>query len=218
MFQRLLRPRVGENAADRGGLAEDGLQPAIDRIEAGGETTAIRQIVTRLEALPPARARFLAGFAYVMSRAAQADFQITDAETRLMESALVEHGGLDEAQAILVVEMAKLEARRNGATADYLVTREFARLAGDDEKLAVLRCCFLVSAADQSISAEEASVVNEIARELQVEPHDLNRIRAEFVEQLSAIQALRRLEREGVPGGESGETGESPSGRPPTPG
>jgi hypothetical protein len=39
-----------------------------------------------------------------------------------------------------------------------------------------------VSAADQSISAEEASVVNEIARELHVEPHELNRVREELAE------------------------------------
>ncbi len=183
MFQRLLRgiPAPGpEHAAT----------PATDT---GAETAAVRSIVARLEALPPERARFLAGFAYVMGRAAQADLEISDAETQLMESAVVEQGGLDEAQAILVVEMAKLEARRNGATADYLVTREFARLASLDEKLAVLRCCFLVGAADQSISAEEASVVNQIARELHVDPHQLNEVRREFVEQLSAIQALRRM-------------------------
>jgi uncharacterized tellurite resistance protein B-like protein len=186
MFERLLRSLPGTGAASAAAPRSGG--------DAAGETAAIRQIVARLEALAPERARFLAGFAYVMSRAAQADLEISEAETRLMESALVEQGGLDEAQAVLVVEMAKLESRRYGATADYLVTREFARLATLEEKLAVLRCCFLVSAADQSISAEEASVVNEIARELHVDPNQLNQVRQEFVEQISAIQALRRME------------------------
>ena len=37
------------------------------------ETATARQIVARLDAMPPAEARYLACFAYVMSRAAQAD-------------------------------------------------------------------------------------------------------------------------------------------------
>jgi len=185
MFERLVRSFPGAGAVPGA--------PRASSEDAASETAAIRQIVARLEAMAPERARFLAGFAYVMSRAAQADLEISDAETQRMEAALVEQGGLDEAQAVLVVEMAKLESRRNGATADYLVTREFARLATLEEKLAVLRCCFLVSAADTSISAEEASVVNQIARELHVDPHQLNRVRREFVEQMSAIQALRQM-------------------------
>src|SRR3954454_6522895 len=75
------------------------------------ETATARRIVARLEALPPAEARFLACFAYVMSRTANSDFDISDGETQLMEQFSVEHGGLDQAQAVLVVEMAKLQAR-----------------------------------------------------------------------------------------------------------
>ena len=57
----------------------------------------------------------------------------------------------------------------------------------------MLRCCFAIGAADGTITAEEASVVNEIARELDIERDDVNAIRAEFHEQLSAVQALRRV-------------------------
>jgi len=162
-----------------------------------GETATVRRIVARLEALPPERARYLASFAYVMSRAAEADLEISDEETALMERFVVELGGIDEAQAVLVVQMAKLQARMQGATEDFLVTQEFARLATDEQKLAVLRCCFAVGAADNSISATEASVVNEIARELDVSREQLNAVRAEFLEQLSAIQAMRRLNEPG---------------------
>ena len=186
MFERLLR------AIPRTVPAEEG---AADPV--AGETATVRRIVARLEAMPADRARFLAGFAFVMSRAAHADLEISDAETALMESALVGQGGLDQAQAVLVVEMAKLESRRNGATADFLVTREFARLATLDEKLAVLHCCFVVSSGDGSISSVEASVVNQIARELDVELNLLNQVRAQFVEQISAIQRLRGMGRDG---------------------
>jgi uncharacterized tellurite resistance protein B-like protein len=161
------------------------------------ETDTVRRIVARLEALPPERARFLAGFAYVMSRAAHADLDISAAETEVMERYVAQLGGIDEAQAVLVVEMAKLQARQHGGTEDFVVTREFARIATEEEKLAVLRCCFVVGAADNSISADEAAVVNEIANELDVSREQLNQVRAEFVERLSAIQAMRRLNQPG---------------------
>lgn len=186
MFHRFLRP------ADATPAEADAPRPA-PRESVVGETATVRRIVARLEALPPAEARFLAGFAYILSRAAEADLEISEAETRVMEQALMDLGDLDEPQAVLVVEMAKLQARAQGATEDFLVTREFARIASDEQKLAVLRCAFLVAAADDSISAEEATVVNEIARELDVPRPALNAVRDEFVDRFSAIRAMRNL-------------------------
>ena len=158
------------------------------------ETATVRRIVARLEALPPEEARYLACFAYVMSRAANADFDISDDETRLMERFAVEQGGLDEAQAVLVVQMAKLQERTQGGTEDFVVTREFHAISTPEQRRALVRCCFAVEAVDGTISAEEASVVNEIARELDLERDEVNAIRDEFHEQLSAVQALRRAE------------------------
>jgi uncharacterized tellurite resistance protein B-like protein len=160
--------------------------------DSAAETATARRIVARLEALPPAEARFLACFAYVMSRAANADFDISADETALMERFSVEYGGLDTAQAVLVVEMAKLQARAHGGTEDFVVTREFRSISTPAQRLALLRCCFAIGAADSSISAEEASTINEIARELDLEIADVNLVRSEFHDQLSAVQALRR--------------------------
>jgi uncharacterized tellurite resistance protein B-like protein len=156
------------------------------------ETATARRIVGRLEALPAAEARYLACFAYVMSRAAHADLHISDDETALMERFAAEYGGLDPAQAVLVVEMAKLQARHHGQTEDFVVTREFRSISTLEQRHALLRCCFAIGAEDGTITAEEASVVNQIARELDVEAPDVNRIRAEFHDQLSAVQAVRR--------------------------
>jgi tellurite resistance protein len=178
-------------------------RPAVDpRLPAGdaapplpdsaAETATARRIVARLEALPPEEARYLACFAYVMSRAANADFDISAEETALMEQFAVESGGLDEAQAVLVVEMAKLQARSQGGTEDFVVTREFRSISTPEQRRALVRCCFAVAAADGTIGAEEASVVNEIARELDLEPSEVNTLRKEFHEQLSAVQAVRR--------------------------
>lgn len=178
-------------------------RPAVDpRLPAGdaapplpdsaAETATARRIVARLEALPPDEARYLACFAYVMSRAANADFDISAEETTLMEQLAVQSGGLDEPQAVLVVEMAKLQARSQGGTEDFVVTREFRSISTPEQRRALVRCCFAVAAEDGTIVAEEASVVNEIARELDLEPNEVNILREEFHEQLSAVQAVRR--------------------------
>jgi uncharacterized tellurite resistance protein B-like protein len=160
--------------------------------ESAAETATARRIVARLEALPPDEARFLACFAYVMSRTANADFDISADETQLMEQFAVQHGGLDQAQAVLVVEMAKIQARVNGGTEDFVVTREFRSISTPAQRLDLVRCCFAIGAVDGTISAAEAGTINEIARELDLELNDVNAVRAEFHDQLSAVQALRR--------------------------
>ncbi len=157
------------------------------------ETATARRIVARLEALPPETARYLACFAYVMSRAAHADLHISEEETAVMESFAVKYGGLDEAQSVLVVQMAKLQARAHGQTEDFVVTREFRDISTMEQRHELLRCCFAIGAEDGVITAEEASVVNQIARELDVERDDVNEIRAEFHEMLSSVQVLRRV-------------------------
>jgi tellurite resistance protein len=160
--------------------------------DSAAETATVRRIVARLEALQPEEARYLASFAYVMSRAANADQDISDDETALMERFAVKSGGLDPAQAVLVVEMAKLQARSQGGTEDFVVTREFRSISTPEQRRAVVRCCFAVAAVDGTIGPEEASVVNEIARELDLEAHEVNAIREEFHEQLSAVRAVRQ--------------------------
>lgn len=160
-----------------------------------GETETVRRIVARLETLPAERARYLAAFAYVLARAAESDLDISAAETAVMEGALVDLGGLDTAQAVLVVEMAKFQARAKFGTEDFLVTREFAGFATDEQKQAVVRACFVVSAADDEISSDEAQTINEIAYELGIERPALNAIREEFVDKFTAIRAARKLAR-----------------------
>ena len=155
-----------------------------------GETETVRRIVLSLEAMPPDQARYLAGFAYILSRAAEADMDISAAETGAMEKMVVEYGGLTEAQAVIVVEIAKTEARLHGGTEDFLVTREFTRLATEEQRLALMRCCFVVAAGD-SISAEESAVLSEIANELNLDDQQIAAIRGEFTDQFAAVQAMR---------------------------
>jgi uncharacterized tellurite resistance protein B-like protein len=152
---------------------------------AAAETAAVRRIVARLEALPVDQARLLAGMAYILARAAYADLDISDAETATMESELAAYG-LDQAQAVLVTEMAKLQEKTAGATSDFLVTREFREHASVDQRLVLLRACFRVCLADNQISGSESSVLDEIANELGLDPTQSRPIRAEFAEKFSA--------------------------------
>lgn len=160
---------------------------------AEGDTATVRRIVAKLEAMPAEQARLVASAAYTLARAAHADLHISDEETAVIERELYANGSLDEATAVLVTEMAKLQARTVGGTEDYVVTREFAALATDQQKADILRASFTVSAASGSISAEESAEVNQIAQEIGLDPSVVSGIRAEFHERISAVQEVRRI-------------------------
>jgi uncharacterized tellurite resistance protein B-like protein len=161
--------------------------------DGAGDTATVRRIVAKLESMPPEQARFLAAAAYTLARAANADLDISDEETAAIERELQEHESIDEATAVLVTEMAKLQAKTVGGTEDYVVTREFKALADESQRIVVLRACFAVMAAGGTISAEETAVINEIAVELDIDDATLNAIRADYHEQLSSVQQIRRV-------------------------
>ena len=174
--------------------AADTAEAALTAAEtATGDTATVRRIVAKLVSLAPERARLVASAAYTLARAANADLDISDAETAIIEGALQERGSLDEPTAVLVAEMAKFQANTVGGTEDYVVTREFAALATDQQKADMLRACYVISAASGSISAEESAEVNQIAKELDLDPDVVSAIRGEFHELLSSVQEVRRI-------------------------
>ena len=155
------------------------------------ETESIRRIAAQIEALPIEQRRFIAGFAYVLARAAHADLEVSDAELRYMEKAVVEVGHLTEAQAVLVVEMARNMAELYGATDDYVVTREFANNSTREQREDLLRTAFAVGAADDSITAAESAELNQIGKELGFRADEVDALRNEFRDKLAVIQAMR---------------------------
>jgi len=155
------------------------------------ETESIRRIAGQIEALPIEQRRFIAGFAYVLARAANADLDFSEAELEYMEGAVVEVGHLSKAQAVLVVEMARNMTELYGATEDYVVTREFAKNSTREQREDLLRTAFAVGAADDSITAAESAELNQIGKELMFRADEIDAIRNEFRDQLAAIQAMR---------------------------
>ena len=158
-----------------------------------GETDTVRRIVAELEQMDPEQRRFLAGFAYVLARAAHSDLAIGDDEQSLMEQIVTDIGGLTESQAVLVVQIAKHQTELYGGTEDYLVTREFKGRATDEQKRQVVEACFAVVAADHQITAQEYAEMTQIADELDLTKEDLNVIRNQYRDHLVAIQRMRGI-------------------------
>jgi uncharacterized tellurite resistance protein B-like protein len=153
------------------------------------ETATVRKIIAELDHLDQEQARYVAAFAYVLSRVAHADLKISDEETRVMERIVTDVGGLPESQALIVVQMAKTQTLIFGGTENYLVTREFNRLADRDKKLALLRCLFAVSAADDHVSTAEDAVIRKIANEMLLDHKDFIAVRREFRDQLGVLKS-----------------------------
>ena len=158
------------------------------RTAATSETETVRRIVQKLDQLPEDQARYIAAFAYLLSRAARADLVVSADETAVMERIVTQEGGLPEELAPIVVQMAKTQNQLFGSTENYLVTREFERIATYEQKLALLECVFAVTASDQNITSVEDHAVKQIASELKLSHSDYIRARSRFRDHLSVLK------------------------------
>lgn len=141
------------------------------------EFAPLRETLAALDHLEPDRARYLAAFAYLLGRVAHADQHVSPDETDAMAALVREHGQLPDDQAMIVVQLAKTSNLLFGGTANFLVAREFSALATYDQKLALMRCLFDVSAADEAISIAEEGEIHRIASELRIDQPDLVALR-----------------------------------------
>ncbi len=148
------------------------------------DTEGIRRISSELDALPLEARRFVSVYAYVLARVARTDPGFSDAERVFMEQAVVEVGQLSGPQAALVVQSALGFGALYGATEDYVVTREFARVATREQCEALLQTGFAVSAADDHVSQSEVAELNEIGAELGLDPDEVEAIRRTALERL----------------------------------
>ncbi len=151
------------------------------------EFAPLRETLEALDHLEPDRARFLAAFAYLLGRVAQADQQVSAEETQAMEGLVRDQGALRQDQAMVVVQLAKTSNLLFGGSANYLVARQFAELATYEERLALMRCLFAVAATDEAISMAEEGEIHRIARELRIEQTDLVSLRLSYRRQLPGL-------------------------------
>lgn len=156
-----------------------------------GDTATVRKIVAQLETMEPAKARYLAAFAYILGRVAHADLEISEAETLKMEEVIRRLGHLPEEQAVLVVQIAKSQNRLFGHTENFLVTREFARISSAEQKQELLDCLFAVSAADESITSAEEVQIRQIASELGFSHRQFVEARQVYSQHREVLKSLR---------------------------
>lgn len=152
------------------------------------ETDSVRKVVEALDHLDETHARYVAAFGYILGRVAHADLKISPEETAAMEQVIRERTGLPESEAIIVIQMAKTRAQLFGGTENFLVTREFDRMATREQKLALLDCLFAVAAAEGHISVTEDNEIKQVSQELHLDHPEFIAVRSRWKEQLSIFQ------------------------------
>ena len=167
----------------------------VDRPEED-EFAPLHETLEALDHLESDRARYLSAFAYLLGRVAHADQHVSREETSAMEALVREHGQLPHDQAMIVVQLAKSSNLLFGGTANFLVARQFYALATYDQKLALMRCLFEVSAADEAISTAEEGEIHRIANELRIDQPDLVALRVAHRRHLPGMSSEKPFRRE----------------------
>lgn len=151
---------------------------------------SVQRIAAQLDQIPPDSARFLAAFAYVLTRVAHADLEIDDAETAEMARRVAELGDLPAEHAALAVEIAKTQSLLHGATQHYTVTREFREISSVEQRRQLISCLFAVAAADGSVSSTENDEIRAIGDELGLSRGEVAAVRARYRDKLAVLQGM----------------------------
>jgi uncharacterized tellurite resistance protein B-like protein len=159
-----------------------------DARDEAGDTETVRRIAARLDGLAAERRTYVAAFAYVLVRVAQADLKIEESESRTMERVVAETSGLGAAESALVVEIAKSQSRLSGGTDNYTVTREFRRVSTPEQRLALLDCLYAVAAADETVTTLESTEIAAIAEELGLARSDVTAVRSRDRDKLGVLR------------------------------
>lgn len=151
-------------------------------------TEVVARIGAALATLPRERARVLAAFAYLLGRVAHADHDLTPEETASMQAILIEFGNLTVDQATAVVALAQHDSLRHRGTEDFRVAQEFAGIASEDEKQALVRCLFALSASDEDVVVAEDNEIRRITQELKIPHADFVKARETVRDRLAVLK------------------------------
>lgn len=165
--------------------------------DAGRGSGALDAMADALEHMDPSEARYIAAFAYLLSRVAHADHDVSDAERASVERVLIDHSGLAPDRAGIVAALATSQMIHVRGTEDFLVTQEFARIASREQKRALLDGLYAVGAADASIVTLEDNEIRRIASEIGLEHSDVVEIRARYRDRLAVLKRVEPRPSEG---------------------
>ena len=160
----------------------------VDVDEGKSDVDALDALEEALSHVPPEEARRVAAFAYLLSRVAHADHDVSDAERAAMARLLVDRAHLAQDQADIVIGIATSKIVHVRGTQDYLVSREVAARATVEEKRALIVGLYAVCAADGLISTIEDNDVRRVASEIDLEHHDVVDIRARYRDSLGVLK------------------------------
>ncbi len=160
----------------------------MDREVRGHEFDSLEAIEKALPGVDASRRRHVACFAYILTRSARADQQVTDEEARAMERLVGQHAGIPAGKAAEAVRLAALQGRRSGGTDDFVVTRKFDAIATHADKLALVDALFAVTSVDASIVTIEDNEIRRIANELKIEHADYIAIRSKHLKNLAVLK------------------------------
>lgn len=160
----------------------------MDREVRGHEFDSLEAIEKALPGVDPSRRRHVACFAYILTRSARADQQVTDEEARAMERLVGQHAGIPPEQAGEAVRLAAIQGRRSGGTDDFVVTRKFDAIATHADKLALVDALFAVSSVDATIVTIEDNEIRRIANELKIEHAEYIAVRASHLKNLAVLK------------------------------
>ena len=162
--------------------------PPMQQSQASRDSDTLHRISQAIDKLPAEQAKYIAAFAFILGRVANADFDISEEEIAEMERIVERVGGIPEDQASLVVEIAKGQHKLFGATENFVITQEFNRIANRVQKQALLHCLFAVSSSDHSISVREDNEIRAICKELRLDHADFIATRSTYKEHLSVLK------------------------------
>lgn len=158
--------------------------------ETQAESPYLRKVLDSLNSLPEDQAKYIATFAYILGRVAQADLEISEEETRSMEKTVRDLAGLDPDLAALIVQIAKSQNVLFGGTENYLMVREFKKMADKNQLESLMHCLFAVAGADNEISHVENEEIRVISKELGISHQDFIEIRLHYRDKLSILKNL----------------------------
>src|SRR5215212_5998612 len=139
----------------------------------------VDSIASVLDRLDHGRARYVAAFAYLLGRVADADHTISAEERNVIVRLVGDEGSLGPGEATAVVSLALDEFRRVGGTHNLIVARAFTALATLEQRLGLLRCLFAVSAADQSVVVRKDKEIKLVSLEQQIDDDYCSQARTE---------------------------------------
>ena len=154
------------------------------------QNTRLAEVVEQLEGLPEEEANYLALFSYLMARVAYADLQTSEEELKQMKEILAEKSQLSSEKIEIVISLVKERSELSGGTDNYLVARDFYEISSKSQREELLRCLFLVSSADDSITSDEEAELRKIAQELKLSDAAFTEIRAEFRQYREVLKGM----------------------------